>query len=516
LLFASGLADSWPPGTLHDWIELSAPVAQPVGVLALLLLTWRRFDVAAPSGVYRRFLRFTGVTAAGCAGLFLLGGYALRTGFDQSPSFGELAAELPARFVPPGYLVPFPVRHLPHTVLTSLLYHWTGPVFWALVIGGCLVTFVRARIVRRDADAGRARDLLARFGGTSLSHMITWRGNDYWFAADERTVIAYRVISGVALTTGEPVGPDDGRVAAAAAFALFCAHNGWTPCFYAVTDEFCVPLVRAGWHTVQVADEAMLIPQDLEFRGKRWQDVRSALNRARALGVRAELIDYGSAEPAVARQVRAICRDWVSAKPVPELGFTLGGLAELADPDVRCLIAVEAGGKVHGVTSWLPFRGADGRIEGWTLDLMRRRADGFAGVMEFLIASMVLRAKEEGMTVVSLSGAPLARVGPVATRPLERLLAAAGRVLEPVYGFRSLAAFKAKFQPHHIPLHVAYPDAAALPGIGNAVTRAYLPGATARQYARLVRAVVFGRRRPHRVADNLTRGTALRGQEVMR
>lgn len=40
-----------------------------------------------------------------------------------------------------------------------------------------------------------------------------------------------------------------------------------------------------------------------------------------------------------------------------------------------------------------------------------------------------------------------------------------GRTLEPVYGFRSLLAFKAKFQPRYQPLSMVYPEVAALPRI---------------------------------------------------
>jgi lysylphosphatidylglycerol synthetase-like protein (DUF2156 family) len=172
------------------------------------------------------------------------------------------------------------------------------------------------------------------------------------------------------------------------------------------------------------------------------------------------------------------------------MGFTLGGLDELADDAVRCLVAVDADGRVHGVTSWLPVH-RDGEVVGWTLDLMRRpttEPGAFRGVMEFLIASAAQSCKEDGVEFLSLSGAPLARLDR-GTQPtgLQRLLDVAGRALEPVYGFRSLLAFKAKFQPIYRPLSMAYPDVAALPGIGIAIGRAYLPNLTAGQTARMAR-----------------------------
>jgi lysylphosphatidylglycerol synthetase-like protein (DUF2156 family) len=43
-----------------------------------------------------------------------------------------------------------------------------------------------------------------------------------------------------------------------------------------------------------------------------------------------------------------------------------------------------------------------------------------------------------------------------------------------------LQAFKSKFQPTHAPVYLVFPDEAALPRIGLALSRAYLPEAGVR------------------------------------
>ena len=48
---------------------------------------------------------------------------------------------------------------------------------WAIVLIGCVITFLRTTIVLRDTDKAKARALLYRYGGTSMAHMITWRDN---------------------------------------------------------------------------------------------------------------------------------------------------------------------------------------------------------------------------------------------------------------------------------------------------------------------------------------------------
>jgi lysylphosphatidylglycerol synthetase-like protein (DUF2156 family) len=249
-----------------------------------------------------------------------------------------------------------------------------------------------------------------------------------------------------------------------------------------------------GWSLVQVAEETRLPLARLEFTGRKWQDVRTALNKAKRAGITAESHRYRHAPAAIADQIRDISQEWLAGKGLPEMGFTLGGLPELRDDDVRCLIAVDADRTVHAVTSWMPVY-RDGHVAGWTLDVMRRSSGSGNGIMEFLIAAAITMFKQEGAEFISLSAAPLARLDvDREVSALERVLDRLGRTLEPVYGFRSLLAFKAKFQPVHRPLFLAYPDASALPSIGGAIAHAYLPDLTLAQAVRLAGRTLVPRR----------------------
>jgi lysylphosphatidylglycerol synthetase-like protein (DUF2156 family) len=259
-------------------------------------------------------------------------------------------------------------------------------------------------------------------------------------------------------------------------------------------------LQERGFSRVAVAQETRLAIRELEFKGKEWQNVRTALNRAAKLGVQAVWGTYQSLPPALRARLIEVSEEWAAGKTVPEMGFTLGGIDELDDPEVLCCLAVDAAGTVHGVTSWLPVY-EDGILVSRTLDVMRRGAEGFPGVMEFLIASAVLELRSS-VEVISLSGSPLASVpesgagsraeasGEGAADNLVRILDLVGHALEPVYGFRSLAAFKSRFKPEYRALYLYYQDALYLPAIGRALTRAYLPGLSLPQGARLVRKLV--------------------------
>ena len=189
-------------------------------------------------------------------------------------------------------------------------------------------------------------------------------------------------------------------------------------------------------------------------------------------------------------------------KGLPEMNFMLGGLDELNDPNIRCLVAVDADRKLHAITSWLPVYDA-GSPAGWTIDLMRRNTEGTVrGVMEFLITTAALTFQEEGARFVSLSGAPLAGLNRgdggergEQSRALGRALAVIADTIEPAYGFQSLRQFKDKFQPVYEPLYLTYPDPAALGPIAIAIGSVYMPHPISRQGLRALARI--RRDRPH-------------------
>ena len=470
---------------LRGGVGMALPILAPTLVLVLLLATGGAFRVRAPVGTYRRLLLILTGTVAAVFVVYLLAGHALADRFTPRPGWGELIRSFPIRLVPPGYFGLGVPRLLPHGYPATLLAEWTGVVIWAVALGSILAGYRRTRVTARSSDLARARRILRGAGGTALSYLTLWEGNSYFFTAAGTSYLAYRAHGGVALTTTDPVGPIEERAAAIAEFTRFCDANSWVPCLYSVTAQTRELTAQAGWQSLQVAEETVLELGSLAFRGRKFQDVRTAVNRAGRDGVEARWISFPSAPLAITEQVLAISEEWVADKALPEMGFTLGGIDELNDPEVRCLVALDAAGQLHGITSWLPvFR--NGAAVGWTLDFMRRPGDGFPGVMEFLIGTAALTFQDEGATFVSLSGAPLARVEADSPTVLQRLLDTMGRTLEPVYGFRSLLAFKAKFQPSYQPLFMCFPDAAALPRIATAVGRAYVPHLSVRQLVRMV------------------------------
>ncbi len=319
-----------------------------------------------------------------------------------------------------------------------------------------------------------------RCGGGTLSWMTTWEGNSYLRTTDG--IVAYQKRSGVAIVLGDPLGPASGIARSTREFIDAAEREALIPCFFSATAP-TKAAVPKGWRSLVVADDTIVDLPGLEFTGKRWNNIRTALNRAEREGVSFRLTHLKDEPWGVQQQLRAISEMWVGDRGLPEMSFTLGILDEAADPEVRLALAVSDNGDVEGFLSWLPRYGAGGVVEGWTLDLMRRREGGFPTVMEFLLGSSVRAFRDEGALVASLSGAPLTHEGPREPGLIGDLTDRLATALEPVYGFQALHRFKQKFHPRYDRMYLLYRDEGDLGAIASGLTRAFLPDATLRQFA---------------------------------
>lgn len=378
---------------------------------------------------------------------------------------------------------------LPQFFAQSLLYL----VYLALLIGGRGAFRVPRRSKRRLASgtshADTAKDLLRRWGGDTISWMTTWPENRHMITADGQGYIAFRKHAGVAVALGDPVGPPGSTAAILDDFVAMCDKAALVPYIFSCGRDTVAATTALGWSSAQVAEDNLIDLPTLEFKGKKWQDVRTALNKAPKEGVTFRMVTLADEPWSMVRQVEELSQQWLGDKELPEMGFTLGGVTEALDREVKVGLAVGADGKLHGVTSWMPVYGPEGHVRGWTLDLMRRADGSFRATMEFLIASSCQWFKADGADFISLSGAPLARsAGDAAGESaVEKFLDTLGEQLEPVYGFRSLHAFKGKFQPRFEPMYMTFRDEGDLPRIGIAITRAYLPTAGLRDMISVVK-----------------------------
>lgn len=493
LLSVAGVERAGERFTLAAMLAVGVPVA----VLVALLLTRARFLVRVGRDAVHAFVVTTAVAAAVLVALWLVV-YAITGSLRVPAGLRQIFLHILGVTLPPAIVhgISHATTHI-GDVLRGV-DAWVGVLFWAAVATAA-VRLIRATDKREFGDSARYRALLREVGGGTLSYMGTWEGNEHWINPDGTGGVAYRRVGSVALVVADPVCAAGQEETVIAGFLARCDEMAVTPAFYSIHARSLRVLRRRGWRGVSVGEETVVNVADLTLGGGRWKRVRQALAKAERLGLRTVWTRWADLGPSMIAQIEELSEHWVAEKALPELGFTLGGIEELRDPAVAVMLAVDAHDRLQAVTSWLPAW-RDGVLTSWTLDFMRRGDDAMPEIMVYLIATAALHMRDAGVSVMSLSGAPLA-VKPAAdgtgraapASQLARLLTWLADVLEPVYGFRSLFEFKQKFHPELHTIHLAYADVADLPAIGGAIGRAYLPNASGRQTVDMLRMLSGGR-----------------------
>jgi lysylphosphatidylglycerol synthetase-like protein (DUF2156 family) len=315
-----------------------------------------------------------------------------------------------------------------------------------------------------------ARRLLQNWGKTSNAYVTLHPQNGFFFESAGEAYIAYRLKFGAAITIGDPVGSPKGIVRCILQFIEQCRKKNLSPVFFMIENSASL-CHKLGLKGLRVAEDMYLNIDKLQFKGKNWQDVRTALNRAKREQVEFHKFDSARDSAGLLHQFQKISGEWMRNKRLPELGFTLGSVETVTNPAVRTYYALDSQSQVQGFVSWLPISAS----QGWVLDLMRKKNGAMPGLMEFLIAKSVHHFKEEGYSCLSLGPSPLP------SSVLEDELSGKGWLLlmlktylKDYYSFDGLYAFKKKFQPESKPLYLFYPNWLALTRSGFGIMSLYL------------------------------------------
>ncbi len=143
--------------------------------------------------------------------------------------------------------------------------HLAHPLGATLLVGACLLAARTLRPWRCEAhdDApgrSRAARIVAERATDTLAPFTLRTDKHFFFGREGRSFIAYRVVAGVALVSGDPVGDETAFPALVAAFARFAEQRGWTLGVLGAATER-LPLWRdAGLRAHYTGDEAIVDP----------------------------------------------------------------------------------------------------------------------------------------------------------------------------------------------------------------------------------------------------------------
>ncbi|KFF96956.1 phosphatidylglycerol lysyltransferase domain-containing protein [Streptomyces europaeiscabiei] len=330
-----------------------------------------------------------------------------------------------------------------------------------------------------DDDEARLRALLDRHGARdSLGHFALRRDKAVVFSPSGKAAVTYRVVSGVMLASGDPIGDVEAWPGAIERFMDEAKAHSWTPAVMGCSETGAEVWTReTGLDALELGDEAVVDVADFSLAGRAMRNVRQMVKRIERLGYETRVRrvrDLGEAE---LDRIRRAAEDWRGTDTERGFSMALGRVGDPADGD--CLIATAhkadevpgAYGDLKAVLHFVPW-GPDGA----SLDLMRRDRAADPGMNELLIVAALQAAPRLGVRQVSLNfamfRAALARGEKIGAGPVLRAWRGLLVFLSRWFQIESLYKFNAKFRPRWEPRFVVYATSRDLPRIGFAAMQA--------------------------------------------
>lgn len=330
-----------------------------------------------------------------------------------------------------------------------------------------------------EEDESRLRTLLAKHGRRdSLGHFALRRDKAVVFSPSGKAAVTYRVVSGVMLASGDPIGDVEAWPGAIERFMDEAKAHSWTPAVMGCSETGGEVWTReTGLDALELGDEAVVDVADFSLAGRAMRNVRQMVKRIERAGYETRvrrIRDLG--EPELDR-IRRAAEAWRGTDTERGFSMALGRIGDPADGD--CLIATahktdeQPGeyGDLKAILHFVPW-GTDGA----SLDLMRRDRAADPGMNELLIVAALQAAPKLGIARVSLNfamfRAALARGEKIGAGPVLRAWRGLLVFLSRWFQIESLYKFNAKFQPRWEPRFVVYRASSDLPRIGFAAMQA--------------------------------------------
>ena len=346
----------------------------------------------------------------------------------------------------------------------------------------------RARLAA--ADTVKIRELLEKHGDRdSLGYFALRDDKSVIWSPSGKAGICYRVVAGVMLAAGDPLGDPEAWPGAIDEFLEEAARHAWRPAVMGCSELGAEVWCREGDLTaLELGDEAIVNIADFSLSGRPMRNVRQMVNRVAKNGYTAEVRRVGDIPRQELDRVIHEADNWRGTQV--ERGFSMA-LGRLGAPgDENCvLVTAQENGVLKAILHFVPW-GADGL----SLDLMRRDKSAQAGLNDFLIVEAIKAAPGLGVKRVSLNfamfRAALERGERIGAGPV--LKAWRGRLvfLSRWFQIESLYKFNAKFSPVWHPRFFVYPGGRDAPRIAIAAleAEAFLvwPRLEVKRYARRI------------------------------
>jgi len=332
-----------------------------------------------------------------------------------------------------------------------------------------IYTFIRPFIFKpefEEEDWRKARDLVSRFGNSSLDYFKTYHDKLLYFGKEIEGFVAYRVGFGFAVVLEKPVcASKEDMILLVKEFDRFCRENDLECAYYRCDQLALEAFQKMGKNSIIIGQEAVIDLTKFSLEGGDKKSLRNALKSISNKGFYIKIYK-DPVKDGVLQRLKAVSDEWIETTGYDEMVFSQG-IFDKEELRHQTILALENDDeKIIAFANIIPdYAKGEG-----TYDLIRKTKDAPGTALDAMMIEIIRYFQAQGFQFLNIGMVPLsgAEEGKDMT---ERTIKFAYQNVKHFSYYKSLRDYKNKFSPEWQSKYLIYDDAYALIRIPAALNK---------------------------------------------
>lgn len=315
------------------------------------------------------------------------------------------------------------------------------------------LTYARIPWLNQPFDEVRIRNVIDKFGGNEVSHLVFLRDKKVYFYAEDsedEVIFMYKQKANKLIVMGEPIGNQDKLDAAIDQFMSDADKADFTLVFYEVGESLTMLLHEKGFDFIKAGEEGHVNLTDFSLAGKRHRGERALMHKFDREGYHFEVLDPPFPKEQM-DEFKRISDEWLNGRD--EKGFSLGFFDPYYLNQAPIAVIRDKEGKIVAFANIMPT----GDRVMTSVDLMRSENDAPSGIMDGIFIHLFKYSQDEGYKWFNLGMAPLANVGESKFSFInEKIAHLIYQYGDAFYSFQGLRSYKQKYVDNWVSKYFVY------------------------------------------------------------
>jgi phosphatidylglycerol lysyltransferase len=306
---------------------------------------------------------------------------------------------------------------------------------------------VAYKVVALPHERHRARQIVSKSGRSSYDFFKTWPDKSYFFSDTGQSFISYKVLMGVAVCLGDPVGYENELERITASFLHYCTDNGWLVVFF-LPDRISM-YKRLGFSLLKIGESAVVdLKQFCENTAKK-KYFRYIRRKMESEGYRLTR-HKPPLDQSLLDEIEEVSNEWLDMSGHREFGFLQGNFNRDYLKGTPLSVLRDTEGQAIAFVNEIPsYRPGEA-----TIDIMRHKPGVHWGAMDYIFQELMQSLWKEGYQYFYLGLAGIAdKPGPTL---IEKAIFQISTHFNWLVHSKGVRQYKEKFKPQWEDRYLVY------------------------------------------------------------